>query len=920
MLLWGATTNSIFLGSYYPTVLGAIDTYRGSATALQTMMISLSWDILSLIYTQEESCTYFVEELDALTTSKNQIRIAFKKPITNFIDDDVAFILGQIKSNSRIVVLCMEDMSIYRNFANAAHKAGMDTDEYVYILKTTVKRLADLEKNPIYGNDPSAKLFSSKTFLLTLDNGNSDLTTFNANVMEKMADPPFNCSACKNLYKASDYAPTLHDTIYLYAYALSNAINKSGNSDVVHNGTYIAADNDFTEVTGVNGNIKMGRDGFRKPKYLVSGYNDAGHLVPYLSYQLYQYTDNITGSTVDGVNKTKFFTDSTTSIWAKYGGVRPTSIPKCGFDGLGCPIDAFVEYRGVFIAVIIVGCAIAIGLMYGAYMIYRVKRRNLAQQNLLWQINYANLKLLNTKKENESTRSMRSLQSSMHSLHSASNTSSSQYSIASKNLQSFPIYIYRQEKVIGIKHEAAEKLDESGMAELRQMRTLDHENINRFIGLSIDGPAIISVWKYCSRGNLQDIMSTSTITMDGFFIYSIIRDLAEGLNYIHKSFIGVHGNLKSTNCLVDDRWQVKISEFGLTGIRRVEKQSAADRIWTAPELLRIDSRLGTQPADVYSFAIICSEVVNMKKAWETSDRAECDPEEIIRLVQKDSRRPFRPVIQPVATDLSPAMLHIIKDSWSDIPSERPKIETIKNLLQSMNTSKSTNLLDHVFNLLEQYAVSLEDEVQQRTQELNEEKKKSDILLYRMLPKQVADKLKLGQSIEPETFDCVTIFFSDVVSFTTIASRCSPLQVVNMLNDLYSVFDGIISEHDVYKVETIGDGYLCVSGLPHRNGNDHAKNIANMSLAFLKSLDRMKEFRGGIIRMFEQRKSGYQIAQDMNLHARTVIKRCQETGSYSDRQRSGRPRTARTPAKNERDGLLNLEHLEGGCMLEAPPVD
>ena len=59
----------------------------------------------------------------------------------------------------------------------------------------------------------------------------------------------------------------------------------------------------------------------------------------------------------------------------------------------------------------------------------------------------------------------------------------------------------------------------------------------------------------------------------------------------------------------------------------------------------------------------------------------------------------------------------------------------------------------------------------------------------------------------------------------------------MLNDLYSVFDGIISEHDVYKVETIGDGYLCVSGLPHRNGNDHARNIANMSLAFLKSLDR-----------------------------------------------------------------------------------
>ena len=64
---------------------------------------------------------------------------------------------------------------------------------------------------------------------------------------------------------------------------------------------------------------------------------------------------------------------------------------------------------------------------------------------------------------------MRSLQSSMHSLRSASNTSSSQYSIASKNSQSLPIYIYQQEKVIGIKHEAAARLNESGMAELRQV-------------------------------------------------------------------------------------------------------------------------------------------------------------------------------------------------------------------------------------------------------------------------------------------------------------------------------------------------------------------------------------------------------------------------------------------------------------------
>ncbi|VDM63896.1 unnamed protein product [Angiostrongylus costaricensis] len=144
-------------------------------------------------------------------------------------------------------------------------------------------------------------------------------------------------------------------------------------------------------------------------------------------------------------------------------------------------------------------------------------------------------------------------------------------------------------------------------------------------------------------------------------------------------------------------------------------------------------------------------------------------------------------------------------------------------------------MDYVFNILEQYASTLEEEVADRTKELVEEKKKSDILLYRMLPRQVAEKLKLGQTVEPETFESVTVFFSDVVSFTKIAAKGTPLQVVNLLNELYTIFDGIINEHDVYKVETIGDGYLCVSGLPHRNGNEHIKEICGMSLDFTNSI-------------------------------------------------------------------------------------
>uniref|UniRef100_A0A3P9MLJ8 Guanylate cyclase soluble subunit alpha-1 n=1 Tax=Oryzias latipes TaxID=8090 RepID=A0A3P9MLJ8_ORYLA len=133
------------------------------------------------------------------------------------------------------------------------------------------------------------------------------------------------------------------------------------------------------------------------------------------------------------------------------------------------------------------------------------------------------------------------------------------------------------------------------------------------------------------------------------------------------------------------------------------------------------------------------------------------------------------------------------------------------------------------------------------QALEEEKKKTVDLLFSIFPGTVAQQLWQGETVQAKKFNQVTMLFSDIVGFTAVCSLCTPMQVITMLNELYTKFDYQCGELDVYKVETIGDAY-CVAGGLHRESETHAVEIAFMALKMMELSDEVLTPTGEPIQM------------------------------------------------------------------------
>ena len=130
----------------------------------------------------------------------------------------------------------------------------------------------------------------------------------------------------------------------------------------------------------------------------------------------------------------------------------------------------------------------------------------------------------------------------------------------------------------------------------------------------------------------------------------------------------------------------------------------------------------------------------------------------------------------------------------------------------------------VFGLLV-YFLGERDKAQQ---EAEYERGRSDALLRNILPDEIAAQLKQNPGIIADAYPEASVLFADIADFTPMSESMSPEDLVALLNEIFSEFDGLVDEYDVEKIKTIGDCYMVAAGVPEPRA-DHAEVIARLAL-------------------------------------------------------------------------------------------
>ncbi|KAM8899750.1 retinal guanylyl cyclase 1 isoform 1-T3 [Spinachia spinachia] len=729
----------------------------------------------------------------------------------------------------RVVIMCMPSVLIggqaqYQLLTTALLMRMIDRG-YVFIPYDTLLYSLPYNDAPYYvlGNDTKLRKAFDGVLTITMDSGKR-------NFYEAFRDAQdsYEIRSTTPPEQVSPFFGTIYNMMYYTAMAAEQARADGGRWVT---GQVLGETKGGFEFEGFNQPLKAGSEGEgMQARYVVLDYNGFGH---------HLYSTHLLDAThtYGGLGSLKYLGRS-----IHFAGSTPYTDSGCWFSPyFACTggLDTVTFFFLLLVVVAVVGCAAnffislkrsgRIGLNFGG--------SNGGSTKVVLTLD--DLVFINTQISKRKINDESILKSQLDFKTPHHSVSGRSYMASTPDGSNVAVYegdwVWLK-KCPGGSVSAVNSSTEFAFVKLRDMR---HENLNLFLGLFCDSGILAVVTEHCTRGSLEDLLNNEEVRLDWMFKSSLLIDLIRGMKYLHNRGI-IHGRLKSRNCVVDGRFVLKVTEYGFNEILIAQNIDTDDErpenlLWTAPELLRSASlrRRGTFAGDVYSFSIIGQEVISRSSPYCMLDMP---PKEIISKLKEPP-----PLCRPVlSVDHSPVeVVQVMKHSWSEEPEKRPTFEEIFKLFKSITKGKKTNIIDSMLRMLEQYSSNLEDLIRERTEELEVERQKTDKLVAQMLPKSVAQALKTGKPVKPEHFSEVTLYFSDIVGFTTISALSDPIEVVDLLNDLYTLFDAIIGLHDVYKVETIGDAYMVASGVPTRNGNRHAAEMANMSLDILHCIGTFK---------------------------------------------------------------------------------
>ncbi|XP_035273170.1 atrial natriuretic peptide receptor 1 [Anguilla anguilla] len=809
----------------FPTLTRVFGPFTKMGSFFVKICRKFGWKRIAIIYNNEPIWIMPAEGIRYTAEEKN-ITVA---EYLEFHDLDeqgnaslsAAAILRQVTAVARIIVISARGEMV-RTFMIEAYKEGWINGDFVFFCFEL------FEQRDMFGDfswkrgdayDSMARKAYSALYRLSLYKPDDErYQNFSADVIRR-AKEDFGYTYTPD-EKVSVLAALSHDSVWLYAQALHETLSENGDP---YDGYAITQKMWNRTITGIQGDVTIDDNGDRESAYMMHHFQKSNGEFEVIANYF-------------GTNKTFEQVEGVMIRWPGGRTTPPLDSPKCGFRGEQCPHTE----RSLVIAVAVIISLLAAGTLHISLLYRKYKLQEKASM-MSWKIGYSEVTIVTEPYTSPSACQVVYFNDkSMHSSWGAGEGNTEGQTPSHRSV------VYKENVCsICFLHVKSVNLNKELITELKQCKDLVHPNICSFIGACLDSPHFFLLTEFCPKGSLQDILRNNSIKLDWTFKSSLMLDIVKGMDYLHRSPLRSHGHLSSSNCVVDSRFVLKVTDFALEHLRwQVRGEMGSDRcdwqrlLWRAPELLRHrGAPKGTQKGDVYSFGIIVQEIVYRCGPFFIPN-CTLKAREIVERVAAGGCSPLRPHADPAGCPESAEAL--MRSCWRESPAERPDFSALKAVVKRLCPSGgSDNILDDLLSRMEQYANNLEEIVNERTAQLLEEKRKAESLLTQMLPRSVAIQLIAGKAARAETYDCVTIYFSDIEGFTAMAARISPMQVVNVLNDLYTFFDNIIDSHDVYKVETIGDAYMVVSGLPIRNGDDHAKEIARMSLAIVHA---MKQFK------------------------------------------------------------------------------